>query len=93
MIQEFITQNYLIIQNNVVTNVTVWNGNTAEWSPPAGSLALIQSTTPAMLWTAVYIDSKITDYVLTEQLGRGEINYTWDGTSVTTNEPKPVIPT
>ena len=35
-----------------------------------------------------------TDYVLVEQLGQGQIGFTWDTTTqvLTTNESKPVIP-
>ena len=92
MLQEFITQNYLIIENNVVTNVVVWNGDTTQWVPPQGSIALVQATTPAMIWTEVYTDGKITDFVLQEKIGAGDIEFTWDGTDCITDQPKPVIP-
>ena len=92
MLQEFITQNYLIIESNVVTNVVVWNGDTTQWTPPQGSIALIQATTSALVWEAVIVDGKTIDYVLTEQLGAGSIEFTWDGTVLTTNEPKPETP-
>ena len=92
MLQEFITQSYLIIEFNTVTNVCLWNGDTTQWTPPQGSIALVQATTPAMVWEAVIVDEKITDYVLTEQVGAGTINFTWDGTNCITNEPKPEIP-
>jgi len=90
MVQEFIIQNYLIIENNVVTNVCVWNGDTTQWTPPTGSIALVQATIPAMIWK---LNADKTDYVLTEQMGVGEIGFTWDGTVLTTNQPKPTIPT
>ena len=86
------TQNYLIVEANVVTNNVVWDGNTQTWTPPADSIQLIQATTPAMVWEAVIVDGKITDYVLTEQMGAGSIGFTWDGTVCITNEPKPSIP-
>lgn len=86
MLQEFITQNYLIIEQNVVTNVVVWNGDTSTWTPPQGSIALVQATTPAMIWEE---NADKTDYVLTEVLGAGSIEFTWDGTNCITNEPKP----
>ena len=92
MVQEFVNQNYLIIESNVVTNVVVWNGDTSNWTPPTGSLALVQATTPAMVWQPVIVDNKITDYVLTEEIGGGSIGFTWDGTNCITNEPKPAIP-
>ena len=83
------TQNYLIVEANVVTNNVVWDGNTKTWTPPADSIQLIQATTPAMVWEAVIVDGKITDYVLTEQIGAGDIGFTWDGTNCITNESKP----
>lgn len=93
MLNEFINQNYLIIQDNVVSNVCVWDGDTSQWTPPSGSIALVQSTIQANVWIPVIVDKKITDYVLQETLGAGDIGFTWDGTVLTTNESKPVIPT
>jgi hypothetical protein len=93
MLEAFTDQNYLIIEQNVVTNVVVWNGDTTQWTPPQGSIALVQATTPAKVWQAVIVDGKITDWVLGEQIGAGAIEFTWDGTVVTTNEPKPTVPT
>jgi len=92
MSQEFVNQNYLIIQSNVVTNVVLWDGDTSKWAPPEGSIALVQATTPAMVWEEVIVDSKIVDFVLAEQVGAGTIGFTWDGTNCITNEPKPEIP-
>jgi len=80
------TQNYLIIENNVVNNIVVWDGNTADWTPPADSIQLIQDTTPTMVWK---LSSDKTNYVLTEQLGGGAIGFTWNGSVLTTNEPQP----
>ena len=92
MLEAFIEQNYLIIENNIATNVVFWNGNTSQWTPPQGSIALVQSTTPAMVWE---LDTTLTppSYVLVEQLGQGQIGFTWDGTVLTTNEPQPTPPT
>lgn len=90
MLQEFITQNYLIIEQNIVTNLVLWNGDTSQWTPPQGSIALVQATTPAMIWQ---LNADKTDYVLTEQVGAGAIGFTWNGTECITNEPKPNIPT
>ena len=86
------TQNYLIIESNVVTNSVVWDGNPDTWQPPTGSIQLVDATTLAMIWNAVLVDSKITDWVLVEQLGAGAIGFTWNGSVLTTNEPKPPIP-
>ena len=82
---------YLIIENNVVTNDVVWDGNTQTWTPPADSIQLIQSTTPAMVWQPIYTDEKVTDWVLVEVIGAGGIGFTWNGTVLTTNQPKPEI--
>jgi hypothetical protein len=82
------TQNYLIIESNVVTNNVVWDGNSDTWQPPANSIQLVDATTIAMVWR---INSDNTDYVLAEQLGAGDIGFTWDGSVLTTNEPKPKI--
>lgn len=90
MLQEFITQNYLIIEQNIVTNVVLWNGDTTQWTPPQGSVALIQANVPAMVWV---LDTNVKDYVLQEQMGQGQIGFTWDGSVLTTNEPKPTPPT
>ena len=89
MLQEFIEQNYLIIESNVVANIVVWNGDTTQWTPPSGSIALIQSTTPAMIWE---LNSDATDFVLTQSIGAGQIGFTWDGTVLTTNQSKPPKP-
>ena len=86
------TQNYLIIESNVVTNEVVWNGDTNTWQPPAESIQVVDATTPAMVWQPVLVDSKITDWVLGEVLGAGAIGFTWNGSVLNTNEPKPPIP-
>ena len=81
------TQNYLMIENNVVTNVCLWDGNPQTWTPPADAIMLPQATTPAMVW--VLVDG---EYELQEQIGQGQIGFTWDGTKCVTNEPKPQPP-
>jgi hypothetical protein len=84
-------QSYLIIENNIVTNTVTWDGNVQTWTPPAGSIQLIQATTPAMVWEQV-IDSKPPTWALTEVLGAGDIGFTWNGTVLTTNKPEPQSP-
>ena len=79
-------QNYLIIQNNVVTNIVLWDGDTNIWQPPADSIALVQATTPTMVWVS---NEEHTVFTLTEQIGGSQIGFTWDGTVLTTNQPKP----
>lgn len=88
MMKEFIKQNYLIIEHNVVLNVCVWDGNTDEWTPPLGSIALAQSSTPALVWRINTATSPI-KWELTEVIGAGDIGFTWDGTVLTTNAPEP----
>jgi hypothetical protein len=83
-------QNYLIVNQatNTVENTCVWDGNTQTWSPPANSLALVQATTPAVIWVW---NEELNDTELQEQLGQGGIGFTWDGTKCITNQPKPVV--
>ena len=85
------TENYLIIDNNVVTNVVLWNGDEQTWLPPASSIALVQATTPTEIWK---LDSTLNppDYVLTASIGDGEIGFLWNGTTCITNLPKPLTP-
>lgn len=92
MLQEFINQNYLIIEQNIVTNITVWNGDTSQWTPPQGSIAIVQATTTAITWLPVIVDGNIIDWALGEKNGAGDIGFTWDGTVLTTNQPKPTPP-
>ena len=84
-------QNYLIVNQatNTVENTCVWDGNTQTWSPPANSLALVQATTPAVIWVG---NEELNDTELQEQLGQGGVGFTWDGTKCITNQPKPLIP-
>jgi hypothetical protein len=81
-------QNYLQIQNNVVTNLVVWDGG-SEWKPPSNAIMLVQSTISAKIWQ---LNTNKTDYVLTEVMGMGQIGFTWDGTILTTNQEKPIVP-
>ena len=82
-------QNYLIIEQNVVANICLWDGDNSKWTPPQSSIALVEATTPCMLWQW---DSEQTKFILVEQIGGGQIGFTWDGTVLTTNQPKPAIP-
>ena len=80
-------QNYLIVQNNVVTNSVVWDGNAQTWQPPADAVMLIQSITPALVWQSNGLIPP--SWVLTEVLGAGSIGFTWNGSVLTTNQPEP----
>lgn len=79
------TQDYLIIENNVVTNTVMWDGG-SEWTPPAGSIQLVKSATPAIVW--VY-NKDFNNYDLKEVIGAGCVGFTWDGYVLMTNESDP----
>jgi hypothetical protein len=91
MVDKMPTQNYLMINQstNVVDNVCIWDGNPDTWSPPADYMLLVQADTLALVWIW---DEAIPDWVLAQQLGQGQIGFTWNGTECVTNEPKPVSP-
>lgn len=82
------TQNYLIIESNIVTNVCVWDGDVSTWTPPADSIQLVQATTPALVWSLDTTTSP-SSWKLVEQIGIADIGFIWDGTVCTTNVPKP----
>jgi hypothetical protein len=88
MVINMITQNYLMIDLSVnsVENICLWDGNPETWQPPAGYLMLVQATTMAQVWVW---DKTILDWVLTQQLGQGQIGFTWNGAECVTNDPKP----
>ena len=71
---------------NIVDNAIEWDGNTNTWQPPLGYLMFVKATTPAMVWQ---LDTDKTNYVLTEVVGAGWINFTWNGSVLTTNDPQP----
>ena len=91
------TQNYLIVENNVVSNIVLWDGDVTTWTPPQGSIQLIQATTPAMVWIGTRVENLpatipptyTTTYNLEEVTGTGDIGFTWNGTVLTTNQPQP----
>ena len=74
---------------NTVDNVCLWDGDPNTWQPPAGYLMLIQATTMALVW---FWDKLADDWVLRQEMGVGQIGYTWNGTECVTNEPKPEPP-
>lgn len=84
-------QNYLMVNEstNVVDNVCVWDGNPDTWQPPSNYLMLVQATTMANVWV---LDSQTKDYVLELVKGAGGIGFTWDGSVLTTYDPKPPKP-
>ena len=88
MVNKMTIQNYLIVENNIVTNHVLWDGNAQTWQPPVGAIMLVKSTTPALRW---FLNSEKTDYVLAEVIGGGDIGFTWNGLALSTNLPKPSI--
>jgi hypothetical protein len=89
MVNKMTNQNYLTIENLIVTNIVLWDGNTDTWTPPSDATMLIQATTPAIVWTPIFVDNVITNFELTEVIGAGAIGFIWNGSVVTTNQPKP----
>jgi len=79
-------QNYLVVENNVVTNIVVWDGG-SEWTPPTDATMLIQATTPAMIWKWNGIA-----WALTQVVGAGDIGFSWNDTVLTTNKLQPADP-
>jgi hypothetical protein len=79
-------QNYLVIQNNIVANICVWDGDTTKWAPPTDALVLVQETTECMVWV---LNEEKTDWVLGEAARKAEIGFAWDGSKCITNEEKP----
>ena len=45
------TQNYCIIENGVVTNVVVWDGDITGWQPAQGVTVLPQTGQEGVGWT------------------------------------------
>jgi hypothetical protein len=78
-------KNYLMIQENVVTNVCFWDGDTNTWQPPIDATMLVQETTLTKIWE---LNSEKTEYVLTDSVGTADIGFTYDGTYCITNAPK-----
>jgi hypothetical protein len=91
MVSNMTLQNYLMIDLsvNTVENICLWDGNTETWQPPTGYLMLVQATTMALVWQW---DKAIPDWVLTQQIGQGQIGFTWNGSECVTNDPKPEPP-
>jgi len=79
-------KNYLIIENNTVSNVVFWDGNPGTWEPPKNAVTLIASETPALVWGV--LPNSLT-HTIVEKIGEGKIGFTWDGSVLKTNAPKP----
>lgn len=86
-------QQYLMVNQstNTVDNSCIWDGDINTWQPPTDTLMLVQADIQAYLWTANYTTDPYS-WGLTLKLGSGAIGFTWDGTYLTTNEPRPTNP-
>lgn len=84
-------QNYCMVNEttNVCDNLVVWDGNPDTWTFPAGYLMLVQTTTPTKTWS---LDAQTLTWALVNDMGNGQIGFTWDGTYLVTNEPQPIEP-
>ncbi len=83
-------QNYCLInESNIVDNIVLWDGNTETWTPPASHTYVVQATTPSKDWVW---DKDLSDWVLVEVIGHGDIGFSWDGSVLTTTAPKPAAP-
>ena len=79
-----------MVQENVVTNICVWNGDINSWVPPADATMLVSETARSKVWV---LNEEKTEYVLVESVGDVSVGFTYDGTFCITNEPKPTVNT
>lgn len=86
-------QSYVLINTDIIPNVCdnliMWDGDTNIWNPPQDHIALLQISTPSKNWDW---DTNTNAWILTDTIGQGGIGYTWDGTSLITNEAQPSDP-
>lgn len=84
-------KNYLIIntETGVCENIIVWDGDESVWMPPQGYKAIPQESSVAKVW--ITDDSQNPSVFLAEVLGAAKIGFTWDGSVLTTDQPKPVV--
>ena len=73
-----------MVQENVVTNILLWDGDVNSWNPPVDATMLIQATTPTKVWSLV--DK---EFQLVESIGNAQIGFIYEGGFCNTNEPKP----
>lgn len=83
------TQNYLMIQENIVTNLCVWDGNVNTWTPPKNATMLVAAITPTKIWG---LNQDKTEYVLVDSMGDASVGFTWNGSVATTNQAQPEPP-
>lgn len=73
-----------MIQDNIVTNVTLWDGDVNSWQPPSNVIMLVAETVPTKVWGLVN-----NEYVLVDSVGDAVIGFTYADGVCTTHEPKP----
>ena len=78
-----------MIENNVVTNICVWDGDVNSWQPPANAVMLLQETTISKVWS---LNEEQTEYVLVDSIGYADIGFTYDDSVCITNQEKPKNP-
>lgn len=80
-------ENYCMVneQTNICENVTLWDGDPQNWTPPSGYLMFPQNTTPAKDW----VFNPATNTWELSVMGVGQIGFMWDGTYLVTQEPIP----
>ena len=78
-----------MIQENIVTNLCVWDGDVNIWTPPTNATMLVAETTPTKVWG---LNEAQTEYVLINSIGDAGVGFTWDGLVATTNQEKPEVP-
>jgi hypothetical protein len=82
------TQNYLMINpSNIVENIILWDGG-SEWTPPIEYTVIPKATTSSIVWEW-NLSLNPPDWQLTQTVGNSSIGDSWNGTTTTTNQPKP----
>ena len=85
MVAHMENKEYLMIYENVVSNLVIWNGDTLQWQPPNDVIMLVLEDTKTKVWKL----NEEGKYELTESIGDALIGYAYDGGFCITNEPKP----
>lgn len=93
------TKWYLLVkeETDIVKLSLLWDGNLDTWQPPAGYILLERDITPILVWK---LDKNVTpnEYVLSEEMISDNMSIAsflgsvWNGSVLTTNQPKPELP-
>ena len=83
-------QTYFVINTSVdpavCENICVWDGNTETWNPGQDYITIPVEGTNALVWS---YEKSSNSFILVECDGGGKVGYTWNGTNLVTNVPKP----